>query len=188
MEHLRQTPPNGDDDDYKQLQEHLDKDAPDVSNLAWGHKYFSLIHPEKLDDYHNAEYQRFHLIKMLQVPPEGAGRYLCAGRYVAAAQELAIPINHLTTILNHHNPMPRAYWKVGTSNGEQPRNRWGLMRDEACVAIGWPNLGDLSGFDKDTPSKREADQAAGGALSGPAAASRQGRERDSQFRQRDQSR
>ena len=76
-----------------------------VSNLAWGHKYFSLMHPEKLDDYHNADYQRFHLVKMLQVPPEGDGRYLCAGRYVAAAHELGIPINHLTTILNHHNSM-----------------------------------------------------------------------------------
>ena len=88
------------------LQEDLGKIAPSVSDTAWGHKYFSLLAPEKLDDYHNPDFQRFYLIKMLQVPPEGDGRYLCAGRYVAAAHELGIPINHLTTILNHQNPKP----------------------------------------------------------------------------------
>ena len=25
-----------------------------------------------------------------------------------------------------------------------PRNRWPLMRDGGCAAIGWPKLGDLS--------------------------------------------
>ena len=87
-------------------QANLDKDAPDVSNLAWGHKYFSLTYPgdaRRLPSKLPSRHQRFHLIKMLQVPPEGHGRYLCAGRYVAAARELGIPINHLTTTLNHHN-------------------------------------------------------------------------------------
>ena len=28
------------------------------------------------------------------------------------------------------------------------------MRDGACVAIGWPDIGDLSGFEKDAPSKQ----------------------------------
>src|SRR5262249_40195326 len=125
-----------------------------VSELAWGHKYFSLMHPEKLDDYHNADFQRFYLIKMLQVPPEGEGRYLCAGRFVAIADELGIPINHLTTILNEHDPKPPPYCRIGTSDGERPRNRWPLMRDGACVAIGWADLGDLSGYEKDAPSKK----------------------------------
>src|SRR3954471_10374563 len=110
VEHLRQLPPDRTDDDYKRLERRLDPDAPDVSNLAWDHKYFSLLFPDKLDDYHNADYQRFHLVKMLQVPPEGDGRYLCAGRFVAAAHELGIPINHLTTTLNHHDGEPHAYW------------------------------------------------------------------------------
>jgi 5-methylcytosine-specific restriction protein B len=29
------------------------------------------------------------------------------------------------------------------------------MRDGACVAIGWPDLGDLSAYEKDTPSKEK---------------------------------
>ena len=155
VERIGKLPDLADDAEYRKLQEELNRIAPVVSNLAWGHKYFSLLAPEKIDDYHNADFQRFYLIKMLQLPPEGDGRYLCAGRYVAAAHELGIPINHLTTILNHHNPKPLAYWRIGTSNNEQPRNRWTLMRDESCVAIGWPDLGDLSGYEKDTPSKEK---------------------------------
>ena len=53
----------------------MDQHAPDVSNTAWGHKYFSLLFPDKLDDYHNPNYQRFYLIKLLQKPPEEDGRY-----------------------------------------------------------------------------------------------------------------
>lgn len=152
-ERLGRLPDLADDAEYRGLQEDLGRIAPSVNDLAWGHKYFSLMHPEKLDDYHNPDYQRFHLVKMLQVPPEGEGRYLCAGRFVAAAHELGIPINHLTTTLNHHDGEPHAYWRVGTSDGTQPRNRWPFMRDGSCVAIGWPDLGDLSNFEKDAASK-----------------------------------
>ncbi len=152
-ERILKLPDHAPDGEYRKLQEDLDRIAPEVRDLAWGHKYFSLLAPDRLDDYHNAEYQRFHLVKMLQAPPEGDGRYLCAGRFVAAAHELGIPINHLTTTLNVRNSGPHAYWRVGTSDGQQPRNRWPLMRDGGCVAIGWPDLGDLSGYEKDAPSK-----------------------------------
>ena len=188
VEHLRQMPPNGADDDYKRLQEHLDNDAPDVSNLAWGHKYLSMIFPDTLDDYHNADYQRFHLVKMLQVPPEGVGRYLCAGRYVAAAHDLDIPINHLTTTLNLRNPMPHNYWKVGTSNGERARNRWSLMRDGACVAVGWAKLGDLSGYEKDTPSKERLIKLLGERYPGSLQQTGQGCQPDPPIRKRNRSR
>jgi 5-methylcytosine-specific restriction enzyme B len=155
VERIGKLPDLADDTEYRKLQDDLDRIAPSVSNLAWGHKYFSLLAPEKLDDYHNADYQRFYLIKMLQVPPEGDGRYVCGGRYVAAAHELGIPISQLTTILDHQHPVPLAYWRIGTSNGEQPRNRWMLMRDGSSVAIGWPYLGDLSGYERDTPSREK---------------------------------
>jgi 5-methylcytosine-specific restriction protein B len=153
-ERLGKLPDLAADTEYRRLQEDLGRIAPSVSELAWGHKYFSLMHPEKLDDYHNADFQRFYLIKMLQVPPEGEGRYLCAGRFVAIADEVGIPINHLTTILNEHDPKPHPYWRIGTSDGETPRNRWPLMREGSCVAIGWADLGDLSGYEKDAPSRR----------------------------------
>ncbi len=85
VDRIGRLPDLADDAQYRKLEEDLGKIAPSVSDTAWGHKYFSLIHPERLDDYHNADFQRFYLIKMLQMPPEGDGRYLCAGRYVAVA-------------------------------------------------------------------------------------------------------
>jgi 5-methylcytosine-specific restriction protein B len=144
---LRQLRPNGTDDDYKRLQEALDRDAPDVSDLAWGHKYFSLLFPDKLDDYHSPKWQWFHLLKMLVLPPEGWGRYMFAGRFVAAASELNMVMNNLTDVLNALHGRRHLYWRIGTSDGTAPRNRWSLMKDGNCVAVGWPKLGDLSDLD-----------------------------------------
>jgi 5-methylcytosine-specific restriction protein B len=45
---LDKFPSNGTDEEYEHLQEAMDRDAPDVSNLAWGHKYFYLMFPDKL--------------------------------------------------------------------------------------------------------------------------------------------
>lgn len=154
VELLRTCPPRGTDEDYANLQAAMDRHAPDVSDLAWGHKYFSLLFPDRLDDYHSPQYQRFHLVKMLQRPPDGEGRYLCAGRFVAAAHELGIPINNLTTVLNAVNGSRHRYWRIGTSDGA-PRNRWPLMRDGNCVAIGWAALGDLSFIDATKDSREK---------------------------------
>jgi 5-methylcytosine-specific restriction protein B len=157
VEHLRQLPPNGSDDDYKRLQERLDRDAPEVSDLAWGHKYFHLLFPDKLDDYHSPEWQRFQLMKLLQRPPEGRGRYICAGRFVAAANELQVPMNSLSEVLNSLSWRHR-YWRIGTSDGTTPRNRWPQMRDGNFVAVGWADLGDLSNLEAKKESRERLQQ------------------------------
>jgi 5-methylcytosine-specific restriction protein B len=151
---LESLPLQASDENYRQLQEEMNRLAPDVSTKAWGHKYFSLIYPDKLDDYHVEDYQRFHLIKLLQLPPEGQGRYLAAGRYVAIAHELEMPLNHLTTSLNQWNGRPYRYWRVGTRLGGKD-SIWHLMQNENCVAVGWPGLGDLSHLSYDQTSKEE---------------------------------
>lgn len=123
----------------------MDQLAPDVSSVAWGHKYFSLLYPDKLDDYHAEAYQRFHLIKLLQQPPAGDGRYRVAGRYVAIARELAMPLNHLTTLLNKRNARPHNYWRVLTNDHQAGgRGQWEAMYAGGYLALGWPQLGDLT--------------------------------------------
>jgi len=143
---IEQLPAGGGDGDYARLQQSLDSEAPKVSRLAWGHKYFSLLFPDKLDDYHAEQHQRFHLIKLLQLPPEGDGRYLCAGRYVAIADELGMPINHLTALLNRRDGgSPHRYWRVLVNfQDEGWRDRWEALRDGSYVSIGWKDIGDLS--------------------------------------------
>lgn len=145
VELIEELPPNATDAAYAAyaaLQQKLDELCPKVSANAWGHKYLSLLFPAKLDDYHNADYQRFHLIKLHQTPPALDGLYAAAGQYVRIAEELQIPLNHLTTILNRRNGKPHSYWRVGTSIGEQT-SIWPQMKAGNFVAIGWPELGDL---------------------------------------------
>jgi len=156
VELVDKLPENGSDEDYEQLQHKMNRVAPDVSNLAWGHKYFSLLYPEKLDDFHNPEYQRFHLIKLLQLPPPGEGRYLAASRFVAIANALDIPMNSLTSVLNERDGgTPYSYWCIGTrSSGDQPKDYWDMMREHECVTIGWgsddftPITNDKAGKEK----------------------------------------
>ena len=82
--------PEGGDSAYKRLQEELGQVAPDVANTSWGHKYFHLMFPDKIEDYHAERHQRFYLMKLLQTPPEGDGRYVASGRYVAIASQFGI--------------------------------------------------------------------------------------------------
>lgn len=91
------------DKEYADLQRTMNRVAPTVSSKAWGHKYFSLLFPGKLDEYHVEEYGKFHLVKLLQRPPEGVGRYLAAGMFVRLSREIGWPLNHLTSVCNQVN-------------------------------------------------------------------------------------
>lgn len=71
---VAELPPRASDEEYLALQQRLDEVAPDVSDTAWGHKYLSLLYPDKLDDFHNPVWQRFYLVKLLQEPPPHPGR------------------------------------------------------------------------------------------------------------------
>jgi 5-methylcytosine-specific restriction protein B len=156
IEILETLPINGTDEVYQQLQQDMDRVAPDVSNLAWGHKYFHLLFPEKLDDFHNPDYQRFHLIKLLQLPPQGEGRYIAGGRFVAIANILNIPMYHLTSLLNlRDGGTPYSYWRIGTSDATAPRNRWELMREGNCIAIGWEKIADLAEITNDKKGREQ---------------------------------
>jgi hypothetical protein len=157
---LENFPQNASDSDYAKLQVQMDQLAPDVSAYAWGHKYLSLLFPNTLDDYHNPEYQKHHLIKLLISPASQAGLYASAGKFVRLAQELGWQMNHLTTVLNERDGNPVNYWRVGTKLGEgaDAQDIWQDMKAGGYVAIGWPGLGDLSGL---IESKDAKDKIAG---------------------------
>jgi 5-methylcytosine-specific restriction protein B len=141
---LEAVPAQADDTAYLALQRALEQQAPDICGLAWAHKYWSLLYPEKLDDYHNERWQRYHLMRLLIAPPPEDGLYVCAGRFVHLAAEMGWPMNHLTSVLNERNgPRPIHYWRVGTRVGDN-HFIWPDMRDGSYAAIGWGTLGDLS--------------------------------------------
>ena len=149
---LEQLPPNAGDEAYRHLQEQMDEVAPDVSTKSWGHKYFTLLYPEKLDDFHAENHQRFHLITIQQIPPKGHGRYLLAGRYVAMAAELDVPMKHLIGALSGRAGPLHRYWRVGTKLGGTD-SRWDLMRKGNWVGVGWSEISDLSDITHNSESK-----------------------------------
>ncbi len=146
--------------DYAQLQRQMDELAPDVSRLAWGHKYFSLLYPDRLDDYHSEDYQRFHLLRLLHQPPPAGQpcRYSAAQKFVEIARELDWPLNHLTSVLNGRNGRPYRVWRIGTQV-DGVGDVWPLMRDEGFLAIGWDDLGDLSWVDVTAGSRERLKEA-----------------------------
>jgi 5-methylcytosine-specific restriction protein B len=156
------------DEAYAKLQAAMEKAAPILARDGWAHKYWFLISPNRIDDYHSPRYQRFHLIKLLQLPPDGAGildgslpRFICAGRFVAAASQLGVPVTTLNTILNRRDGGFHRYWKVGTTEGSEGGSHWGEMRDGGFVSIGWsghvPDLSETIGQDKTTAKNRIRD-------------------------------
>jgi len=149
---LQRLPPLASDDQYLKLQQDMDTLAPDVNDSSWAHKYFSLLFPDKLDDYHVQYLQRFHLIKMLQLPPADEGRYLMAGRYVAISQELGITLNTLAAVLNVLDLPVHRYWRAGSVYKDN--DLWPLMREHNALAVGWSETGPLTDFTYDDSSKQ----------------------------------
>jgi len=151
---------------YAQLQTDMEKAAPTLYHLSWSHKYWSLLFSDRLDDYHSPVYQRFHLLKLLQMPPDKLGildgnapRFNCAGRFISLARELGMPVTTLDKLLNLRDGSMHGYWKVGTVGSTGEGSFWDAMRDGGFVAIAWkvPELTAVLAEEKQTAKKRIAD-------------------------------
>jgi len=139
--HLVELARNPDDVDYPALQQRLETIAPDLADSAWGHKYFALIAPTLLDDYHAVGHQAYHLVKLHKVPSDK--KYENARFFIGIACQLGIPVTHLGSVLNRRDGNPRPYWRVGTDPGEGGKSEWPRMRDGGLAAIGWSEIGSL---------------------------------------------
>ena len=139
--------------DYTAIEKELAEVAPDLAGSAWGHKYFSLLFPDLLDDYHNVEYQQYHLIRLYKLP--SSGRYLNARLFAGIARQLEIPLTHLGTVLNARDGDPSTVWRVGTSDSDKGTSEWPRMRDGGMAAVGWGETGDLSEIEHTAAGKAE---------------------------------
>jgi len=127
--------------------------APELYDAGWAHKYWQLLHPGRLDTFHSAALQRFHLIKLLQSPPDGEGPkggsrspFPCVGRFLGLARELGVSTTVLCLLLGERSPR-HAYWRVGTTAGAGGESQWDEMLQQSWASIGWgafvPDLTDL---------------------------------------------
>ena len=155
---IESLPENAGDGMYLDLQQNLKQASPDIYSKGWAHKYWHLLFPTKLDDYHNVEWQRFNIIKLLQLPPLGDGLYVCAGRFVRVSQELGWHITHLSTVLNSISIKgPHKYWLIGTKLGGD-RSIWEDMQCGNYAAIGWGTIGSLDAIINDNRPRAQIKQ------------------------------
>ncbi|QQX83745.1 AAA family ATPase [Cupriavidus necator] len=147
-------PTDSSDAAYAKLQDAMQNAAPRLFSSGWSHKYWFLNFPDRIDGYHNPRYQRFHLLKLLQLPPDHVGirdpnspTFVCAGRFVELARQLSLPVAALCVMLHQRNGTIHRYWKIGTTAGSDGDSEWETMRDGNFVSIGWPKeVPDLSGL------------------------------------------
>lgn len=141
---------------YIQLQTEFDSQLDfNMNNLGWVHKYYHMIYPDKIDDFHNKDWQKNALIKLHKNPVTPEGLYSLAGQVMALSQSLDIPVNQLTQCINEMYGGPHNYIRIGTTAGN--KSYWHEMYSEGHVAIGWPELGDLSRFEDMKINEMKAD-------------------------------
>lgn len=141
---IETVPLDADDFAFKKLQEYIDEELEGLGNLGWVHKYFHMLFPDKIDDYHSVEWQKFYLIKMQKKPLSFEGRYVLGGQVIQQAKEAKMPVNWYTKVLYEIFGDLHNYWRIGTTDDTQ--SYWNEMLHNGYVSIGWPKLGDLRKF------------------------------------------
>lgn len=124
------------DEAYRALQHELDEVAPDLVDTAWGHKYFALLFPHVIDSFHVRPYQDWNLLCLLQRPPEAAGRFVCAGRFVAIAELMGWSLLTTMQVLSRHNGRPLGHYLVDVGH----LGREGLEGQLARSAVALPGV------------------------------------------------
>jgi 5-methylcytosine-specific restriction protein B len=135
---------------YQAIQAELDQLDYTFFSLAWVHMYLHLCFPTKVDDYHNVDYQRFHLLKSLIPPAEGLGRYLSAPLYMRFANEVGLTVNHLSSLLNAVQGEPSRWYRLRLAQFGISDEQAAEMIALGVLSLGCDDLPDLS----DLPSNR----------------------------------
>jgi 5-methylcytosine-specific restriction enzyme B len=141
---LDEMPAEASQQDYVELQTAMDQEATDVSRAAWGHKYFHLMHPERLDDFHVTHFQQYFLVKLLLRPPDGDKRYVFGAFYAALREELGMPMTHLTRALGECFGSPQTTWRLFCRYQNSDCDGWPMMRDGGHAAVRWKQLPDMT--------------------------------------------
>lgn len=149
---IEKLPMNATIESYIELQKSLESAlVSNMSNLGWVHKYYHLLYPAKIDDFHNCNWQRAGLINILERPLQDDKLYVMAGQYMNLANQAGLPINHVTAAIHNLFGGPKEYYRIGTTGNN--KSYWSEMRDNGYVSIGWPAVGNLREYDTTERSK-----------------------------------
>ncbi|TYQ17893.1 UNVERIFIED_CONTAM: 5-methylcytosine-specific restriction protein B [Acetivibrio alkalicellulosi] len=131
--------------EYKKLQDSFDNDMKyNMNRLAWVHKYYHMIYPSVIDNFHSARWQRHGLICCGIIPVKEDNSYEMASHFIRIANQCELPVNYVTSAIKEIYGSPVNYFRIGT--GDNGNSYWHDMRSNSYVAIGWSELGDLNTF------------------------------------------
>lgn len=125
----------------------------DMSRLGWVHKYYHMIFPQLIDDFHSTKWQRHGLI-CCEIKPEFDSLYGMAGQYIKLSKECGLPVNYVTTAIGELFGSPVGYYRIGTSDGD--KSYWNEMRNGGYISIGWPKIGDLRNYEEQDKTSLKA--------------------------------
>jgi len=128
---------------YEQLDDELkEKLGIQYYNLAWFHKYFSIVCPDKLSGFHNNEWQ-YHVLYCFGIKP--SGKYYARSGQIAMIENFAgIPYRHLIDMIKDKFGTPKLFVRLGTSDDES--NYAAEWRHKSVAGIGWPKVGSLEEY------------------------------------------
>lgn len=111
-------------------------------NLAWIHKYLSILFPELLSGWHNTDWQK-HVLYSLRIKP--------SEKYYARSGQIAMVCKY--TDWQYPQFAPACYDKFGdikrfvrlgtSDNDANYADEW---KSKGCVGIGWGRIGSLEEF------------------------------------------
>lgn len=140
-------------DEFKKLQKNFNANMKyNMNSLGWVHKYYHMIFPNVIDTFHSAKWQRHGLICCGIIPPKEDNLYEMAGHYKLIAEKCDMPISYITYAISEIFGPPVNYFRIGTGEGGK---YWHDMMSKSYVAIGWPNLGDLSLYGDNSNTRHE---------------------------------
>lgn len=114
--------------------------------LGWVHKYYHMLFPNKIDSFHNTNWQIHALLNCHIKPLYEDKKYILAGQVMEVINKFSMPNCHFMNSIAVLFGSPVNYYRVGT--GDPGTSYWEDMKKDSYVALGWSRLGDLSNYNK----------------------------------------
>lgn len=143
--------------DFEKLDEDLKQGIGEqYYNLAWFHKYFSLICPEKLSGFHSNDWQT-HVLRCLRINP--SEKYYARSAQLAKIENYAgMYYREFFAVVFEEFGGIKHFVRIGTKDDEKKyAAEW---QQKSVVGIGWRAIGSLGdyvagdGIDKDAITEK----------------------------------
>ena len=132
-------------EDYEQLDDLLKSSLSSEGvyyDLAWFHKYFSILYPNKLSSYHNNEWQN-HILRCLNIAP--------SEKYYGRSGQIALVQNYgrwmykqFFDIMYSRFGGIKRFLRIGSSDENKSyATEW---KKKSIVCIGWSSIGSLEEY------------------------------------------